>query len=72
MKKECKNCAEFATFNKFCKKGLQNPVQKCHKYKTVPVEDLKKERNKLLISKDNPERLKELEERIMYFQNGVI
>jgi len=69
MKKECKNCAVFK--NGKCEKKLQN-FGKCHKYKTVPVEDLKKERNKLLISKDNPERLKELEERIMYFNNGPL
>lgn len=70
MLKECKNCDEFN--GKYCNKGYFNPVGKCHKYKTIPVETLKKERNKLLISKENPERLKELEERIKYFNAGVL
>lgn len=70
MIKECKNCAEFN--GRGCSKWLVNPVGKCHKYKTIPVETLKKERNKLLISKEDPERLKELEERIKYFNAGVL
>lgn len=69
MKKECKNCAVFK--NGKCEKGLTN-FGKCHKYKTIPVSVMMQERNKLLISKDNPERLKELEEKIMYFNNGPL
>lgn len=69
MKKECKNCAVFK--NSKCEKGLVN-FGKCHKYKTIPVSVLIKERNKLLISKDNPERLKHLEDEIKYFNAGVL
>lgn len=72
MIKECKNCSHFAQFNKHCTKDNVNWNGKCNKYKMIPVEELKKERNKLLISKDNPERLKELEERIKYFNAGVL
>lgn len=69
MTKECKNCAVFK--NEKCEKGLVN-FGKCHKYKTIPVSVLMAERTKLLISKDNPERLKEIEERIKFFNAGVL
>lgn len=70
MKKECKNCQEYT--GKGCKKWLTNDFGKCHKYKMIPVETLIKERNRLLISKADPEKLEYLTERIKYFNAGVI
>lgn len=54
------------------KKWLTNDFGKCHKYKMIPVSDLVKERNKLLISKEDPEKLEYLTERIKYFNAGVL
>ena len=38
----------------------------------IPIDDLIKERNKLLISKDNPERLEFLTNKITEFNGGIL
>lgn len=62
MKSECKQCIHFKE-NK-CDKNLKNGYNNCKKFKSIPIEQLQKEYKQLLQSKNNPERLKYLKEKL--------
>jgi len=73
MKVHCIDCvflieSKCTNTHKEAKNGYNN----CKKFKQIPVKDLIKERNKLLISKENPERLEHLTEKIKHFNGGTI
>lgn len=70
MKANCIDCQFFK--NEKCEKNLKNGYNNCKKFKAINIEDMKKERQKLLISKENPERLEFLTEKIKYFNGGTI
>ncbi len=58
-----------------CKHCL-NPCKKfgkieCADYNHPTIEDLDKERKALLVSKENPERLLELQKHLDYFNYGI-
>jgi hypothetical protein len=66
MKVECNDCLHLN--GKVCSKKSKNGYNNCNKYKAIPMDVLKKERNDLLISKKNPQRLKTLTEKIKLFE----
>jgi hypothetical protein len=66
MKIECNNCLHLNGI--VCRKKSKNGYNNCNKYKSIPMDVLKKERNDLLISKENLERLKTLTEKIKLFE----
>lgn len=70
MKKFCTDCTHFK--NQICTKNSKNGYNNCKKFKAVTPEDLKKERNALLLSKDNPERLKFLTEKLTNLNGGTL
>ena len=70
IKKTCTNC-KFHSQNG-CTKNSKNGYFNCTKYRAIPIDDLIKERNKLLISKDNPERLEFLTNKITEFNGGIL
>ena len=63
MKQICKHCQNS------CKKS---PAPECDKFKSFNYEDAKKERNALLLTKDNPKRLAELTQRLSDINGGII
>lgn len=69
-KKQCTNCTHFK--NNVCVKNGKNGYFNCKKYKAIPMEELIKERNSLLGSKDNPKRLEFLTNKIIEFNGGVL
>lgn len=46
-------------------------MSKQNKPKPLTIEQIKQERDKLLISRDNPERLAELQAKLDYFWWGI-
>lgn len=57
-------------------KHCQNPCKKfgkvdCDDYNNLSIEDLENERKKLLVSGENPLRLKELQKELDYFNYGI-
>lgn len=68
MRKDRKNCTHFKTV---CELNLKNTYQQCQKYKSYSIDEITIERNALLVSKENPERLKELQNKINYFEYGI-
>ena len=62
MKRICKHCSNT------CKKSV--PTE-CIDYKVETRQDLVNERNKLLVSGDNPERLKIVTNKINYIDYGI-
>lgn len=70
MKVHCIDCIHSTPTG--CVKNSKNGYFNCKKYKAIPIPVLEKERKALLISKDNPERLEYLIEKIMAFNGGTI
>jgi len=55
-----------------CAKNSKNGYFNCKKFKAIPIDALKKERNQLLVSRNNEERLQYLTEKIMNLNGGTI
>lgn len=70
MKVYCIDCIHSTATG--CLKNMKNGYFNCKKFKSIPMDILKKERQMLLISKENPERFKYLTEKIMNFNGGTI
>jgi len=70
MKVECKNCTHFK--NEVCAKNSKNGYFNCGKFRAIPIAELIKERNALLLTKDNPRRLAELTQRLSDINGGII
>lgn len=70
MKPECKSCVHFK--QNVCVKEQKNSYNQCKKFKAIPMSEIIKERNSLLISKDNPERLDYLTEKLKHFNGGTV
>lgn len=66
MKIECTDCQHYN--NNICTKNAKNGYKNCKKFKQIPMDHLIKEQKQLLISKEDPERLKILTEKIISFQ----
>ena len=55
-----------------CAKNSKNGYFNCKKFKAIPIPELIKERNRLLLSKDNQERLNYLTEKLTEFNGGIV
>ena len=53
-------------------KNSKNGYFNCKKYKAIPIDDLIKERNSLIASKEDPRRLDFLTNKIMEFNGGIL
>ena len=69
MKKECINCAYFK--DKICINDLKNGYFNCKKYKAISMSEIICERKKLLVSKDDEDRLQYLTQRIKDINGGT-
>jgi len=69
MKPICSECTHYN--KKKCVLDLKNTYQDCKKWQSIPMETYIREKNKLLVTGDNPVRLKELVDRIDYFFYGI-
>jgi len=70
MKKECTNCIYYKDGK--CSKSKKNGYFNCQTYKAIPISELTKEYKLLLVSKDNPERLQHLKEKLENLNGGTI
>jgi len=70
MKVYCADCQHFK--EKKCAKNQKNGYNNCKKFRAIPMKDLITERRKLLISKEDPERLEFLTEKIKNINGGMI
>jgi hypothetical protein len=58
---------------KFCENSCKKFGKvECADYNNPTIEDLDKERKLLLVSKENPERLQELQNKLDYFNYGIV
>lgn len=64
--KNCTDCQHFK--ENICTKNSKNGYNNCQKYKAIPMEQLIREQKRLKISKEDPERLKILTEKIRLFE----
>lgn len=55
-----------------CAVNSKNGYNNCKKFRSIPMDVLKKERQLLLVSEENPERLKYLTEKLINFNGGTI
>lgn len=69
-KKQCINC-KFNSANG-CTKNKKNGYFNCVTYRSIPMEELIKERKNLLESKEDPERLEFLTNKIIEFNGGIL
>ena len=69
MKINCQDCQFRTPIG--CSKNSKNSYGDCKKYKSVGMEALIQERNSLLVSKKDPDRLKVLQDKINYFEWGI-
>jgi len=53
-------------------KNSKNGYFNCKKFKVIPMEVLKKEYRKFLVSKEDPKRLEYLKNKLEYFNGGTI
>lgn len=70
MKVNCIDCQFFKESK--CIKDSKNGYNNCKKFRATPVKDLMQERQKLLISKEDPKRLEFLTEKIKNLNGGTI
>jgi len=70
MKKHCIDCIYITP--KGCAKNKKNGYLNCVTFRAIPIDTLIKERNKLLLSGDNPERLAYLTEKLTTLNGGIV
>ena len=68
FKKECKNCRHYVNS---CSLQLKNNYNDCKSYSAKQVSEITEEIRKLKISKENPERLNELQKELDFFNWGI-
>lgn len=70
MKKHCIDCIH--NTQNGCAKNKKNGYNNCVTFRTIPIDTLIKERNKLLLSGDDPGRLAYLTEKLTTLNGGII
>lgn len=70
MKVHCHDCQYSKPLG--CNKNSKNGYNNCKKFKAIPMEVLKKERDVMLRTGSNPEREKYLTEKLINFNGGTI
>ena len=69
MRRECKDCTFFK--NNLCIKNSKNGYFNCKKYKSISLEDLRKEMMILLVSKEDNDRLNYIIKKISDINGGT-
>ena len=68
FKKDCKNCR---LYTNSCSLQLKNNYNDCKSYSDKQVSEITEEIRKLKISKENPERLNELQKELDFLNWGI-
>lgn len=68
FKKDCKNCRHYVSS---CVLQLKNNYNDCRGYSAKQISEINDEIRKLKISKDNPEKLNELQKELDFFYWGL-